>query len=306
MRFAPHPVTLRQLQYVVAVADQQSFRRAAEHCRVAQPSLSAQVAQAEHALGVRLFDRDKRRVEPTAAGRVVVTRARALLESADALVETARTLGDPFAGTLHLGVIPTIAPYLLPEIVPPLRAKHPKLAIAWAEEKTAVLAERLAAGVLDGAILALEADIGELPHAVIGHDPFVLAAAPGHPLVASAAPIAAAKLEGERVLLLDDGHCLRGQALSLCARVGAEEAGFRATSLATLVQMAATGDAFTLLPKMAVEVENRTRALRLRAFSGKGPGRTIALVWRKGNALESTLRAIAEICRTAYRARFGS
>lgn len=255
---------------------------------------------------MRLFDRDKRRVEVTAAGRVVVARARALLESADALVETARTLGDPFSGTLRLGVIPTIAPYLLPEIVPPLRKRHPKLAIAWAEEKTSVLVQRLGAGDLDGAILALEAEIGELPSVVIGRDPFVLAAAPGHPLVASTTPIAAAKLDGERVLLLDDGHCLRGQALSLCARVGAEEAGFRATSLATLVQMAAQGDAFTLLPRIAVEVENRTGALRVRPFAGTGPGRTIALVWRKPSALEPTLRAIGQICATAYRARFGA
>lgn len=253
---------------------------------------------------MRLFDRDKRRVEVTAAGRVVVARARALLEGADALVETARTLGDPFSGTLRLGVIPTIAPYLLPEIVPPLRQRHPKLAIAWAEEKTTVLADRLHSAEVDGAILALEADIGDLPHALIGYDPFVLAAAPGHPLVAASTPIAAAKLDGERVLLLDDGHCLRGQALSLCARVGAEEASFRATSLSTLVQMAATGDAFTLLPQIAVEVENRTNALRVRSFAGKGPGRTIALVWRKPSALESTLRAIAAICRTAYRAKF--
>lgn len=305
MQSAPHPVTLRQLQYIVAVADRQSFRRAAQQCHVAQPSLSAQVAHAEQALGVRLFERDKRRVALTAAGIVVVARARAVLDGADQLGEIARTLGDPFSGTLRLGVIPTIAPYLLPELVPPLRKRYPKLQVVWSEEKTAPLVERLRQNEIDGAILALEAEIGDLAHVVIGRDPFVFAAAPSHPLAASKGPIAATKLDGLRVLLLDDGHCLRGQALSLCARVGAEEAGFRATSLATLVQMAATGDAFTLLPQMAVEVENRRDSLRVRAFAGKGPSRTVALVWRRQAALEATLRAVGEACAAGYRARFG-
>jgi LysR family hydrogen peroxide-inducible transcriptional activator len=300
MQLAPHPVTLRQLQYVVAVADRRSFRKAAEACHVAQPSLSAQVAQVEEALGMQIFERDRRGVALTSAGRALVERARALLHAADDLVERARTLADPFAGTLRIGVIPTVGPYLLPELAPALRERYPRLAFVWHEDKTHVLVERLGRAELDAAILALEADIGDLPRLVLGKDPFLFAAAPGHPLASSSRPLKAEDLDGERVLLLDDGHCFRDQALSFCARAGAEEAGYRATSLATLVQMAAGGTGVTLLPGLAVEVENRRQALRVRPFAGKPPARTVALVWRKGSALETTIQAVGETLRGAY------
>jgi LysR family transcriptional regulator, hydrogen peroxide-inducible genes activator len=182
MRLAPHPITLRQLQYVIAVADRKSFRKAAEDCHVSQPSLSAQIQQAEEALGILLFERDKRSVTLTSAGAEIVARARVLLVGADDLVDTARRFSDPFAGTLRLGVIPTIGPYLLPEVAPVLRERYPKLTFVWTEEKTSTLVHMLGQGVLDGAILALEADIGDRPHLVLGKDPFVFAAAPGHPL----------------------------------------------------------------------------------------------------------------------------
>jgi LysR family hydrogen peroxide-inducible transcriptional activator len=300
MQLAPHPLTLRQLQYVVAVADRQSFRKAAEACHVAQPSLSAQVAQVEEGLGVQIFERDKRGVALTTAGRVLVERARALLIAADELVESARTLADPFAGTLRVGVIPTIGPYLLPELAPVLRERYPRLSFVWNEDRTAVLVERLGRAELDAAILALESDIGDLPHLVLGKDPFVFAAPPAHPLSASKRPLRPDDLEGERVLLLDDGHCFRDQALSFCARAGAEEAGYRATSLATLVQMAAGGAGVTLLPTLAVGLENRRDALCVRPFAPKAPSRTLALVWRKGSALETTIRAVGETLRSAY------
>lgn len=300
MRRAPHPVTLRQLQYVVAVADRRSFRKAAEDCRVSQPSLSAQIAQAEGALGVRLFERDRRRVLPTAAGAELVERARSLLVGADDLVAAARRLAEPFSGTLRLGVIPTVAPYLLPELAPVLRARFPKLAVEWHEDRTAGLVGRLERGELDGAILALEAEVGDVAKVVLGSDPFVLAAPPEHPLARTARPVSPADLEGERVLLLDDGHCFREQALAVCARGGAEELGFRATSLATLAQMVAGGAGVTLLPAMAVPVENRRAALRIRPFAERSPARTIALVWRRGSALEATLRPVGEALRDAY------
>ena len=143
MQLAPHPITLRQLQYVVAVAEHRSFRKAAEQCRVAQPSLSAQIAQAEEALGVKLFERDRRRVLLTQAGRAIVERARTLLVGADELVEEARRLGDPFSGALRLGVIPTVGPYLLPEVAHVLRERYPKLTFLWIEDKTAVLLQKL-------------------------------------------------------------------------------------------------------------------------------------------------------------------
>ena len=305
MNLAPHSVTLRQLQYVVALADRKSFRKAAAACRVSQPSLSTQVAQVEGALGVKLFERDRRSVRSTAAGLAVVERARALIVAADELHESARRLADPFGGTLRVGVIPTVGPYLLAEVAPVLRERYPKLTFVWAEEKTKIVLERLANAELDAAIVALEAEIGDLPHVVLGKDPFVFAAPPGHPLAASKRPLKPEDLEGERVLLLDDGHCFRDQALSFCARAGAEEAGYRATSLPTLVQMAAGGAGVTLLPSLAVDLENRREALRIRPFAPKAPSRTLAIVGRKGSALETALTAVGETLRGTY-ARFGA
>ncbi len=302
MRLAPHPVTLRQLQYVVAVADRKSFRKAAEDCHVSQPSLSAQIGQAEEALGICLFERDQRSVTVTAAGAAIVERARALLVATEDLVDTARRFSDPFAGTLRLGVIPTIGPYLLPEVAPVLRETYPKLSFVWTEEKTSTLMQMLGQGGLDGAIAALEADIGDRPHLVLGEDPFVFAAAPGHPLAGSRRPLKPEELDGERVLLLDDGHCFRDQALSFCSRAGAEEEGYRATSLATLTQMVAGGSAVTLLPALAVPLENRRDTLHIRPFAPRKPGRTLALLWRRGSAIETTLRPLGETLRCAYAA----
>jgi LysR family hydrogen peroxide-inducible transcriptional activator len=297
---APHPLTLRQLQYIVAVADRKSFRMAAEACHVAQPSLSAQLAQVEQVLGIQLFERDRRRVVLTAVGKAFVARARTLLIAADDLIESARGLADPWSGTLRIGVIPTIGPYLLPELAPVLRKKYPKLSLLWSEEKTVTLVEKLERAELDAAILALEADVGDLPHVILGKDTFVFAAAAKHPLSASTKPLDAGLLEGEQVLYLDDGHCFREQALSFCTKAGAEEADYRATSLATLVQVAASGHGVTLLPSLAVELENRRDTLRVRPFAEKAPARTIALVWRKNSALHETLSGIGETLRDSY------
>lgn len=300
MRFGPYPLTLRQLQYIVAVADQRSFRKAAATCHVSQPSLSEQIAQAEETLGVQLFERSRSGVDVTPAGKAVAEQARALCGETESLLEAARHFADPFAGRMRIGVIPTVAPYLLPEVAPVLRKRYPKLTLLWTEEKTEVLVERLARAELDAAVLALEAEIGDLEHLVLGQDSFVFAAAPGHALASSHKPIHADELEGEPVLLLDDGHCFRKQALSFCSRSGADEAGYRATSLATLVQMAAGGVGVTLLPSLAVPVENRHKVLHVRAFAPKAPSRTLALCWRRGSALGKTVTALGETMRKVY------
>lgn len=294
MRTAPYPVSLRQLQYALAVAEARSFRRAAEACRVSQPSLSAQLAEAERALGVRLFERDRRRVLVTAAGEALVARARAVLVAADDLLEAARRSADPLAGVLRLGVIPTVGPYLLPRAARALRRALPRLQLLWQEERTAALVRRVEAGELDGAILAHEADLGDLVQAELGRDPFVLAVPPGHPLARGEGPVKLGALDGERVLLLDDGHCLRDQALAVCARAGAEELGFRATSLHTLVQMVAGGAGVTLLPRIA-QGEAPRAGLRARPLAAPAPGRTLVLAWRRGAAAEPALRAAAEV-----------
>jgi LysR family transcriptional regulator, hydrogen peroxide-inducible genes activator len=300
MNLAPHPFTLRQLQYAVAVADTLSFHRAADRCHVSQPSLSAQLAQLEDALKVKLFERDRRRVLPTAAGAQLVERARRLLVETDDLVEEARRVGDPLAGTLRIGVIPTISPYLLPHLTPVLRKRYPKLTTRWIEDKTDVLVARLGAGELDAALLALEADIGPLDHEVIASDPFVLATPPGHPLGARSAPAAAAELGGASVLLLDDGHCFREQALSFCEKSDARELEFRATSLPTLAQMVAAGAGVTLLPELSLDAEARPAGLRVRRFADPAPHRTIALVWRPRSPLAAALRQIAIAMRGGY------
>jgi LysR family hydrogen peroxide-inducible transcriptional activator len=297
------PISLRQLQYIVAVADQGSFRRAAEACHVAQPSLSAQVAVAERALGLQLFERTGRRVRVPVSAAPLVAQARRILVAAGDLHELARQSADPFRGTLRLGVIPTICPYLLPEIAPALARDFPDLSITWSEDRTGRLVGQARDGAIDGAVLALEADLRGLTHAKLGWDPFLLAASPDHPLARGKRRVAPTVLDGEQVLLLDDGHCFRHQALHLCAGAGATEAGLRATSLSTLVQMASASGGVTLLPSIALAVENRRGQLVARPFTQPGPGRTLALAWRRGSALRAPLTRIAETIRQALAKR---
>ncbi|MCX4241992.1 LysR substrate-binding domain-containing protein [Paraliomyxa miuraensis] len=300
MSTAPLPFTLRQLQYVVALGDLRSFRRAAERCHVSQPSLSAQLAQLEDALGVRLFERDRRRVLVTAAGEVVLERARRLLLEADDLVAAARLARDPLVGTLRLGVIPTISPYLLPHVTPALREAFPELVAVWTEDKTDALVEALEAGALDAVLLALEAELGEVEHAVVAVDPFVLAVRPGDPLAGHEGPARRAELADVEVLLLDDGHCFRTQALEYCSRTGTRELEFRATSLTTLAQMVAGGAGVTLLPTLAVPTEAHRAGLEIRELAAPVPSRTIALAWRKRSPLARALQELAITIRRAY------
>jgi LysR family hydrogen peroxide-inducible transcriptional activator len=305
MRYSPHAVSLRQLQYVVAIGDTRSFRRAAELCAVSQPSLSAQVAQLEDVIGMRLFERDRRRVLLTPAGEVLVTQARRVLTEADEWIDAAKRLGDPLAGKLRIGVIPTISPYLLPEIVPALRRHFPRLQIVWVEDKTGSLKEEIATGRLDAGLVALEGDLGDVEHAVIGRDPFVLATPRRHELGAPTKPIQLSQLDKTEVLLLDDGHCFRDQVLALCADAGAREKEFRATSLATLTQMVASGGGVTLLPLIAVPTENRRGELEVRRFADPAPARTLALVWRRRSPLEKALKRLAESMRESFEKLMG-
>jgi LysR family hydrogen peroxide-inducible transcriptional activator len=274
-----HDLSLRQLQYVVAVADTLGFHKAAARCHVSQPTLSAQVQQLESVLGVRLFERDRRRVLLTTDGEDIVARARRVLLEGDDLVAAADRLREPFTGTLRIGVIPTIAPYLLPEVMPKVSAKYPKLSLVFREERTADIVRDLALGSLDAGLLALEADIGECAHAEIARDSFVAALPKGHPL-ARKRRLSLSDLNDAHVLLLDEGHCFRDQVLALCTRAKVSEMTFRATSLVTLTQMVSSGAGVTLLPALAVPVENRRGQLEIRPFVKPTPGRTIALIWR--------------------------
>jgi LysR family hydrogen peroxide-inducible transcriptional activator len=303
MHFSPHPFSLRQLQYAVAIGEQKSFRKAAAVCHVSQPSLSAQVAQLERVLGVRLFDRDTQRVIVTIAGQAFLVRARSLLLAADELVDAAARDADPLAGPLRLGVIPTIGPYLVPKAMGPLRRSFPKLQFLWREERTDALLKALREGELDGGIVALDADLrSELQSVVLGHDPFLLATAKDHALATTRAPVAAKALDHERVLVLEEGHCLGEQVAQFCRRARHVELDVRATSLATLSQMVVGGAGVTLLPALAVPVENRLGTLHLRPFVERAPARTIALVWRKGSPARAALKAIAPTLEQAVAA----
>jgi LysR family hydrogen peroxide-inducible transcriptional activator len=236
----------------------------------------------------------------TASGRELVERARRILREVDDLVDAAVRVADPFAGRVDVGVIPTISPYLLPAVAPALRAAYPRLTVAWREDKTAALTAALRSGTIDAALLALEAEIGDVEREVIARDPFVLATPPRHPLAATAAPVQLADLARAPVLLLDDGHCLREQALAVCRRARVHEGEFRATSLSTLAQMVASGTGVTLLPALAVPTEAARAGLRVRAFAEPAPARTIGLIWRRGSALAGAVRQVAATIRGAY------
>jgi LysR family hydrogen peroxide-inducible transcriptional activator len=294
------PYSLRQLQYLIAVADLGGFRRAAEACGVAQPSLSAQVAQVEEALGLQLFERSSRGVRVTAAGALVIEQSRTVLLAARDLADTARQHSDPLHATVRIGVIPTVCPYLLPEVAAPLRQRLPKLHVVWSEDKTQALLDQVERAALDGVIVALDDRLAHLDYAVIGDDPFVLAASPAHPLARRHGPASPDVLDGETVFLLEDGHCFRDQALALCGATGAKEGDLRATGLSTLVQMVGGGDGVTLLPKLAVAVENRRGQLAVRAFKSPAPTRTLVLAWRKGAAMKRPLGAVAEVIRKSW------
>ncbi len=300
------PFSLRQLQYAVAVADTGGFRRAAERCHVSQPSLSAQLAQLESVLGVKLFERGGRRVLLTAAGTDLLARARRVLLEAEGLSTSAQRFLDPLAGTLRIGIIPTVSPYLLPDVAPVIRARAPRLTVVWAEEKTADLLRDLADGRLDAALLAQGAHIADFETETVGVDRFVLAGRRDHRLLQGRRPVRLDELDGESVLLLGDGHCFREQALALCTRARAHEADYTATSLATLAQMAAGGAGITLLPALSLSVENRRGDLALRPFVAPAPSRTLVLAWRKGSPLRAGLKevaaAITAVTRTPRRA----
>lgn len=283
--------SLRQLEYAVAVADALHFGRAATACHVTQPALSTQIQLLEELLGVRLFERSRRGASLTPEGQRAVVRARALLEGVDALVEEASGGRAPLTGPLHLGVIPTVAPYLLPRWLPRVRTAYPELQLFLHEDQTARLVAALVEGRLDLLLLALPLDEPSLDTRVVFEEPFVFAAPAGHPLSKGRGGVRREELENAPILLLEDGHCLRDQALDVCRAAGARESErVRAASLTTLAQMVAGGLGVTLLPATAVESES-SAGMVIRRFRPPVPTRSIGLAWRRtaGRAEEFAL-----------------
>ena len=286
--------TVRQLESLVAVADHGNFHRAAASLSISQPALSAQVVGAERVLGVQVFERDRRSVLVTPAGEEVVAKARAALAAIDGVTDAARRRGEPLVGPLRLGVIPTVAPYWLPPLLPAVRAKFPKLELILREDQTNNLLAQLTAGRIDVAFLALPVP-GDVTSAVVAHEDFLVAMPRGAP-IAKRKRIAESDLADEQVLLLEDGHCLRDQALAVCERGGAvESVEVRGTSLPTLVQMVAGGLGITLLPEAAAStLVTRKGPVELMPFGKPTPGRTLGLVWRTSSARLREFRLLAE------------
>lgn len=295
-------MNLRDLRYLVALADERHFGKAAERCFVSQPTLSAQIRKLEEYLGVPLFERQPRRVSLTATGEKIVERARRTLQEADAIVEIARTDRDPLSGALRLALIPTVGPYLLPHVAGPLRKAVPRLKLMLYEYQTAPLLEKLRAGEIDLGIIALPMPTEGLETEVLYDEPFTLAVPANHPL-ADRDKVRLEDLRDETLLLLEDGHCLRDHALSVCSRVRLhQEQDYRATSLETLRQMVAAGHGITLLPELAAATPVGTaRGLRIKPFSRPAPVRTIGAVWRKSTTRGKAIDAVIAAVRTAMK-----
>jgi LysR family hydrogen peroxide-inducible transcriptional activator len=292
-------VNLRDLAYLVALADERHFGRAAEASFVSQPTLSTQIKKLEAELGVELIERNPRQITLTDAGEQVVARARVILEEADNIAGIARQAQDPESGSLRLGLFPTLAPYLLPHVVPRLHARFPNLELLLVEEKTEEVLRRLREGRLDVGVLSPPVAGDQFHEEHLFTEDFVLAVPRDHPLAAAEGPVDVTVLADEHVLLLEEGHCLRDQALSVCHLVGAtERGGFRATSLETLRQMVAAGVGVTLLPELAVQppVAPNEDIVLLR-FREPVPRREICMYWRGTSVYRELLPLVAEVVR---------
>lgn len=287
--------TLQQLRYLVAIADAGSFGAAADDEFVSQPALSAQIKELERKLGVTLFERSGRGAMLTAHGASVVERARVVLREMNDLVEITKHDGNHLRGRIGLGVIPTLAPYVLPDVVREFTAQHSDAELHIRELQTAHLLEALRHGEIDFGLLALPIGTDEFSTASIGVDKFVLAMPENHSLAKAKSPVKLDVLRHERVILLEEGHCLRDQVTQVCQLAFSEPSEIQATSMATLAQMVAAGLGVTLLPECAVKVEAGTgRGVVTRPFAGQAPSRTIGLVWRKSSPFAGVFTALAE------------
>ncbi|MCC9620516.1 LysR substrate-binding domain-containing protein [Thalassospira sp. MA62] len=290
--------SIKQLKYLVALSETGHFGRAAEACFITQPSLSAAISELEHLLGAQLVERNKRQVLMTPLGQDVVSQARKILHEVDELTTMAQAATDPLSGPIQIGVIPTIGPYLLPDVMGALKTGFPKLKPLLREDQTAKLIDLLMAGKLDMALIALPIDENWLEEFELFEDRFVFACTPDNPLTHKH-HLEIADIKDEKLLLLEDGHCLRDQALEICQKAGwSKSADFQANSLSTLVQMVGAGIGATLLPEMSLEVEaRRPDLLKIIPFKNPVPIRRIGMVWRRSSARKRDYRQLAAYLR---------
>ena len=289
-------IKLKDLRYLVAVADALHFGRAAERCFVSQPTLSTQLKKLEQYLGVQLIERQPNNVSLTDTGEQIVARARRILEASDEVVTLARAHRDPLAGRLRLALLPTIGPYLLPRVSQSIRRALPRLELRLYEHQTAPMLEKLRCGELDLGVLALPVDLEGLEARELFAEPFTVAVPDRHRL-AKRERVQVADLKDETLLLLEEGHCLRDQALEVCSRIGAGESqDFRATSLETLRQMVATGAGVTLLPELATKgAYGDARGVTVLPFAKPAPVRRVGAVWRKTTARRPAIDAVCKL-----------
>ncbi len=284
-------MNLRDLRYLLAVAEHEHFGRAAEACEVSQPTLSVQIRKLESLLGVVLFERTSRAVTPTPACEQLIGHVRAAAAELDAILAVASSLRDPLAGRIRLGIIPTLAPYLLPLVFAPLRQQLPALEVEPWEDLTPSLLKRLHAHELDAALLATEVVGPDLESRVLFSEPFLAALPPEHPLAGQA--VVAEDDLAHDILVLADGHCLRDQALEACGQTGALNGTLRATSLATLLNMVAAGYGTTLIPALAAGVAQDT-GIVLRPLAARA-GRTVRIAWRARFPRRAALEKVGEV-----------
>jgi len=297
-------VTLRQLRYLSALARHGHFGRAAEACSVTQPALSMQIAELERTLGVKVVERRPGEALLTEIGREIVRRGDDLLTAARDLVDFARHRANPLTGRLTLGVIPSLAPYLLPRVLPVLQRQFPELRLELRESQTRPLVADVISGALDAALLALPAGHSDLAAIALFDDPFLLAVPADDPRSESVA-IGVEEIDQSRLILLEDGHCLRDQALAFCASArnrgvhlgGAGTTSFGASSLTTVIQMVAGGYGLTLIPQIAADVEQRDSRVKFLRLRRPQPGRTIGLVFRKTSPRRSDFEALGEVVK---------
>jgi LysR family hydrogen peroxide-inducible transcriptional activator len=287
-------MNLRALKYFVTLADLKHFSKAAEACFVSQPTLSTQIKNLEEELGIQLVERSPKNIMLTPTGEEIALRAQQILSDVEQIRTIARLSQNPNEGVLRLGLFPTLAPYLLPHVIPQLRKHYPKLRLQLSEEKTEDILRLLQRGSLDAALLALPVPSEGFELEILFKEPFVVAVPAGHEL-AHKKRVSLEDLRGNELLLLEEGHCLREHALEVCALAGAHErVDFHATSMETLRQMVAANVGITLMPTLAVKPPiAQTDNLIIRKFSGTAPSRTIALVWRSSSALDSFLRELS-------------
>lgn len=293
-------LTLKQLRYFEALAAQGHFGRAAETCAISQPALSMQIKELEEILRTELFERGARQVRLTGFGEAFAIRARGILRAVDELEDLARAAQDQLVGRLRIGVIPTIAPYLLPTIIANLTRSHAELDIHVRESLTSKLLLELAAGRLDTAIVALPVSEPSLTETALFSEDFVLV----RPAEDACKPVPNREMLREmRLLLLEEGHCFRDQALSFCSMSTAQPREMMdGSSLTTLVQMVGAGIGVTLIPEMAVAVETRSAKVSVARFKGTQPSRSIGMIWRKSSPLVKQLTQIAEVVRRSAEA----